>query len=642
MEKRFLIMGVFIVFTYLFAIVPVFAQEFNLSTKKLTLSMNVSSTIQSSATKIIANLTLFPRDDENQKVSLMTIPEAQIDGNSIIFNFNETGSLVFKVNSIVETEFFLKELKENLSLTGISIPSEFQDYTEESRFVVMDPYIRNKAKQLAVSDAVETLYNLAEYVRRNMNYSIQQQDMQNSSWIMQNKQGVCSHFTILFIALARSLGLPARFVSGVAYSGKDKMLREHAWAEVWLPGDGGDGWIPYDVTFGQYGWLDSSHVVMKKSLDVGSSVEYYYSGQIDVSALKIDTSIIETQEKTSLPIELEAFSYREKSDFNGYVPLEVTVENLGDYYVSVPVRVSVAPGVFGEQEKIVFLKPNSETRVFFIISIPDSENLEECGKECIATIAVEDAFGNKDETTILIGRDKPRMTLQEVQEVVRAYSKIYGKAESEIDFYCKADKEFYYEYENVSVICNARSSKETRVSVCNQKICQNLTLHKNQIEQIALEVPAVRGNDSLQMQCLVLCIITREYRDVLAVSCIDMKLLSSPQVNITSVQNIGARYGSTGPMNLIVESNMALNARLFIDNGKYQEQQIIFLKKGPNVLPVEMKTWKMNLGENPISLKLTYEDKNNKSYETSQELVFVVKDVNPVEKFFVKLWHLFG
>lgn len=59
--------------------------------------------------------------------------------------------------------------------------------------------------------------------------------------------GVCQDFAHLFIAVARAMGVPARYVSGYVYSGRGgpSIGASHAWAEAWLPGR---GWAGYDAT----------------------------------------------------------------------------------------------------------------------------------------------------------------------------------------------------------------------------------------------------------------------------------------------------------------------------------------------------------------------------------------------------------
>ena len=56
--------------------------------------------------------------------------------------------------------------------------------------------------------------------------------------------GVCQDHAQIFIAAARTLGVPARYVSGYLLSGDGDTLHEtHGWAEAWLPDL---GWIGFD------------------------------------------------------------------------------------------------------------------------------------------------------------------------------------------------------------------------------------------------------------------------------------------------------------------------------------------------------------------------------------------------------------
>jgi transglutaminase-like putative cysteine protease len=59
------------------------------------------------------------------------------------------------------------------------------------------------------------------------------------------RRGDCNEATTLFVALARSAGLPARTVSGLIYL--NDRFYYHAWAEVYLA-----DWIAVDPTFDQF------------------------------------------------------------------------------------------------------------------------------------------------------------------------------------------------------------------------------------------------------------------------------------------------------------------------------------------------------------------------------------------------------
>jgi len=65
---------------------------------------------------------------------------------------------------------------------------------------------------------------------------------------VQQGNGVCQDFAHLFITLARSWGVPARYVMGYLDPGISKegaKMATHAWAEALVPGA---GWVGFDVT----------------------------------------------------------------------------------------------------------------------------------------------------------------------------------------------------------------------------------------------------------------------------------------------------------------------------------------------------------------------------------------------------------
>lgn len=64
---------------------------------------------------------------------------------------------------------------------------------------------------------------------------------------LESRKGVCQDFAHVFIAIARCLGIPARYVSGYLHhrleSGAAAEDASHAWVELFIPGA---GWIGFD------------------------------------------------------------------------------------------------------------------------------------------------------------------------------------------------------------------------------------------------------------------------------------------------------------------------------------------------------------------------------------------------------------
>jgi transglutaminase-like putative cysteine protease len=66
------------------------------------------------------------------------------------------------------------------------------------------------------------------------------------------RRGDCNEHTVLYVALARAIGLPARTAVGLVYL--NGSFYYHAWPEVWL-----GRWVAVDPTFGQFP-ADAAHV----------------------------------------------------------------------------------------------------------------------------------------------------------------------------------------------------------------------------------------------------------------------------------------------------------------------------------------------------------------------------------------------
>jgi transglutaminase-like putative cysteine protease len=62
--------------------------------------------------------------------------------------------------------------------------------------------------------------------------------------LLRQSKGVCQDFTHLMLALLRSFGVPARYVSGYLHRA-DKESQSHAWCEAWVPDV---GWLGLDPT----------------------------------------------------------------------------------------------------------------------------------------------------------------------------------------------------------------------------------------------------------------------------------------------------------------------------------------------------------------------------------------------------------
>jgi transglutaminase-like putative cysteine protease len=157
--------------------------------------------------------------------------------------------------SVVETDRPATNL---LSLTDTwpldaSQDHELYDFTHFDGPVVDDPRLGELAEMLRVKrgEPIGRIANrLLDLMTDHFNY--QKGITSASSTIaecLEHRSGVCQDFTHVSIGVLRKLGIPARYVSGLAHSDSDRDIRgasqTHAWCELLCPSV---GWVGIDPT----------------------------------------------------------------------------------------------------------------------------------------------------------------------------------------------------------------------------------------------------------------------------------------------------------------------------------------------------------------------------------------------------------
>ena len=96
---------------------------------------------------------------------------------------------------------------------------------------------------------VPTLHNLSTAIREHIRYEIGRTDVDTpAETALGTGAGVCQDHAHVFIAAARALEIPARYVSGYLMM-DDRVEQEatHAWAEAWVHSL---GWVGFDISNG--------------------------------------------------------------------------------------------------------------------------------------------------------------------------------------------------------------------------------------------------------------------------------------------------------------------------------------------------------------------------------------------------------
>jgi transglutaminase-like putative cysteine protease len=121
-----------------------------------------------------------------------------------------------------------------LAPTALTAPNEdLRAFAQEAVQELREPRARAQALADAVCGAVR--------------YKSGTSEVQDSAAVaFKSGEGVCQDHAHVYLASARAVGMPARYVSGYLYTGDANDIASHAWVDVWLGAE--IGWQSMDVT----------------------------------------------------------------------------------------------------------------------------------------------------------------------------------------------------------------------------------------------------------------------------------------------------------------------------------------------------------------------------------------------------------
>jgi hypothetical protein len=158
----------------------------------------------------------------------------------------------------VDGEFI--ELTDPRDLAASAAPLDLDQYLRAEPFIESDaPEIRAAAERM-ISGVTGTRAQ-AERLTREVNALLEKKptvSLPSALEVLRTKVGDCNEHTALYVALARSIGIPARINVGVVYV--RGAFYYHAWPEVYIDEGNQRGvWLPVDPTFNQFP-ADATHL----------------------------------------------------------------------------------------------------------------------------------------------------------------------------------------------------------------------------------------------------------------------------------------------------------------------------------------------------------------------------------------------
>jgi tetratricopeptide (TPR) repeat protein len=178
--------------------------------------------------------------------------------------------MVLTTRVTVRPYSFKKELAEARTRSGAAaLPADARAYLAPALTInPRSPALVKAAAPLKGKDNLETAANILAWMKKNIKYdaksaSVGQVDFRSVEEVLERGHAECRGYAMLFTALCRAAGVPARPIWGLTRVQADQDQRfggvaSHSWVEFYIPGC---GWVPADPQVpASIGFLPTSHL----------------------------------------------------------------------------------------------------------------------------------------------------------------------------------------------------------------------------------------------------------------------------------------------------------------------------------------------------------------------------------------------
>ncbi len=595
--------------------------------------------------EVIVNTSFFPKDFKNQEIlSQDSSPKSYSYKDYRIFKWEEPkeNKNSFLIGSKVRTYNKITRVKKKIRFPIKSLDDELERYLLPAETIDSDDNdIIKLASQLVKGedDLYEAVFKLAKWTEDNIEYDLStltEGVSQKASWVLLNKQGVCDELTSLFIAMCRSVGIPARFITGLAYTESELFTDNwgaHGWAEVYFPGY---GWIPFDVTYNQLGYLDATHIKVRESLDAGtSSTQYQWTGRnirLKTNKLTTDVKVLEEGSKTEDYIQMKVSPIKKDIGFGSYNVIEVVLKNKENFYVATEIYLSKTEGIeiYGKDRKNVLLLPDEEKKIFWIINVKN--NLEK-GYIYTFPIVVYSSRNSSAASEFKAESSGIRYSLEEMGELLDNMEEEEIKTYSrEVTQECSIDKEKFYTDEQAKVECKIKNTGNDfleGLDVCLAKECTKIDLGISQSKKINF---TIRYNETGKKEET----ISTKNNLISKFNYINFIVLDKPRIEINRLKFPSkVRFEELFNINFSLEKksiSKPLNVEVILDINTNEKRWEIKEMDNDKVYIVNLYGSSLHEGRNDINLRLRYSDDKKREYYIQKDFNIELVDVTALQK----------
>jgi len=328
----------------------------------------------------------FTTSNSNYKIN-----KEDSENNYLTFNYDKNTlkeKNKINIDLILQSTTIKPRIENIVKYPILKIKDKDKKYLEFSGLIDTNFKIKNKAREL--TEGKDDLFiistEIAKWIQNDIKYdlsSILSKPNQKSSDVFNSKVGVCKEITNLYVSMLRSVGIPARVVTGYAYTNSEKLINYlnsnwggHAWAEVLID----NKWVPFDLTYNQYGYVDATHLIFERSKDSKeSNIKLNASGYgftLVKNSLKTENkfTILEKNDIYSDKLNFDIkISGPNEIGFDSYGYLEINIQNQENIYQVLFLNIVKTQEVESTdlKQRMLVFKPNEKKTIYYKYKIPN-------------------------------------------------------------------------------------------------------------------------------------------------------------------------------------------------------------------------------------------------------------------------------
>lgn len=653
MKKRIILYLILLLFVFPFCSAD---ESWIYQSEKMVIDLSISSNIRIIPESpsyyvdyIKAKISFFPEGGFQQKLlSFETTPDSMKKEGFMEFYWKEPydEKLEFSLEYTIETENKILEIREKVDFPIKNLDQEIIEYTKPSENFDINNEMIMTASEIAQGedDLYVVVHKIASWVSENVEYDLKYgETTEKSSWVLKNKKGTCDEISSLFISLCRAVKIPARYVSGVAYSNLPELegFGNHAWAEVYFPNY---GWVPFDVTYKEFGMINPTHLKMKSSFDSrNSSTSYEWRGrnfQIQAETLDINTKIVDYYGKKHPAISIKTKIFEDNIGFGSYNIIEASIENSKGYYVPARIFLSAPNEIYVEQEKSMslVLKPYETKKVYWVFKLTD-----DLKRNYVYTIplSVYDSMNSSSTSRFSSKSNNLIISKKEIQDVLESMmeedEKIYSR---NIEISCSVDKEEYYSDEKRKITCDLKNSGNVileNMNICADENCKIVNMGIAQEKEVVF-LDDVSGIGKQQAK------ISAKSIDVSKTEYLSYDVLDYPKIKITNItypDNI--KYKEDYEISFFINKtsySTPKDVKIQLIQNSFSNNWMIGEMKEGQIININLNSKTLRQGENSFNIIASFKDNKGNTYKEEsnfsidlEKLTFIEK----IESFFYSL-----